>query len=201
MNDNYADRTWTSVDGLQLYARDYAGLDGPAKLPVVCIHGLTRNSRDFEDVAPWIAARGRRVLAVDVRGRGRSDRDPNPANYQPAVYAADMVGLMMQAGIGRAVFVEPNAFCPLFYAQIAGTPGMTFRADGGIVRMRAGRLRRAAAAAGLVDVATATFGMLPPALVNRPRGRALEALAERPEALAPVRAFRVLSGRAAQAGL
>jgi SAM-dependent methyltransferase len=102
---------------------------------------------------------------------------------------------------GRAVFVEPNAFCPLFYAQIAGTPGMTFRADGGIVRMRAGRLRRAAAAAGLVDVATATFGMLPPALVNRPRGRALEALAERPEALAPVRAFRVLSGRAAQAGL
>jgi pimeloyl-ACP methyl ester carboxylesterase len=105
MNDNYADRTWTSVDGLQLYARDFAGLDGPAKLPVVCVHGLTRNSRDFEDVAPWIAAQGRRVLAVDVRGRGRSDRDPNPANYQPAVYAADMVRLMMQAGIGRAVFL------------------------------------------------------------------------------------------------
>jgi pimeloyl-ACP methyl ester carboxylesterase len=66
---------------------------------------LTRNSRDFEDVAPWIAARGRRVLAVDVRGRGRSERDPNPLNYQPPVYAGDVVSLMMQAGVGRAVFV------------------------------------------------------------------------------------------------
>ena len=73
---DHAERTWTSADGLTLFARDYAGSDGPAKLPVICIHGLTRNSRDFEEVAPWIAARGRRVLAVDVRGRGRSDRDP-----------------------------------------------------------------------------------------------------------------------------
>lgn len=105
MHTDFADRVWTSADGLSLYARDYAGAAGPAKLPVVCIHGLTRNSRDFEDVAPWIAARGRRVLAVDVRGRGRSDRDPNPLNYQPPVYAGDVVGLMMQAGIGRAVFV------------------------------------------------------------------------------------------------
>ncbi|MBW3616976.1 MAG: alpha/beta hydrolase [Proteobacteria bacterium] len=102
---DYADRTWISADGLTLYTRDYAGAAGPAKLPVICIHGLTRNSRDFEAVAPWIAARGRRVLAVDVRGRGRSDRDPNPQNYQPAVYAGDVVSLMMQAGLGRAVFV------------------------------------------------------------------------------------------------
>jgi len=102
---DFADRFWTSADGLNLYARDYAGAAGAAKLPVICIHGLTRNSRDFEDVAPWIAARGRRVLAVDVRGRGRSDRDLNPQNYQPPVYAGDVVSLMMQAGIGRAVFV------------------------------------------------------------------------------------------------
>lgn len=102
---DFADRSWTSADGLSLYARDYAGAAGPARLPVICIHGLTRNSRDFEEVAPWIAARGRRVLAVDVRGRGRSDWDPNPANYQPAVYAGDVVSLMMQAGLGRAVFV------------------------------------------------------------------------------------------------
>lgn len=101
----FADRYWTSADGLRLYARDYAGAAGPAKLPVVCIHGLTRNSRDFEEVAPWIAQQGRRVLAIDVRGRGRSARDPNPMNYQLPVYAGDVVGLMMQAGLGRAVFV------------------------------------------------------------------------------------------------
>jgi pimeloyl-ACP methyl ester carboxylesterase len=102
---DFADRFWTSVDGLNLYARDYPGAAGPARLPVICIHGLTRNSRDFEEVAPWIAARGRRVLALDVRGRGRSDRDPNPMSYQIPVYAGDVVSLLMQAGIGRAVFV------------------------------------------------------------------------------------------------
>jgi pimeloyl-ACP methyl ester carboxylesterase len=102
---DHAERFWTSADGLTLFARDYAGASGPAKLPVICIHGLTRNSRDFEAVAPWIAAQGRRVLAVDVRGRGRSERDPNPMNYQPPVYAGDVLALMAHAGIARAVFL------------------------------------------------------------------------------------------------
>ena len=78
--NGFSDRWWTSSDGLRLYARDYAGADGDARLPVLCIHGLTRNSKDFEDVAPAIAATGRRVLVLDVRGRGRSDRDPVPTN-------------------------------------------------------------------------------------------------------------------------
>ena len=101
----FADRSFTSADGLQLYARDYAPASGPAKLPVVCLHGLTRNSRDFEEVAPWIAERGRRVLAVDVRGRGRSARAPDPMTYQPPVYAGDVQALLLQAGISRALFV------------------------------------------------------------------------------------------------
>ena len=99
------DRTWTSADGLALFARDHAPASGPAKLPVICIHGLTRNSRDFEVVAPLIAAQGRRVLSIDVRGRGNSDRDPNPANYNPAIYAMDVIALMTQSGMGRAHFI------------------------------------------------------------------------------------------------
>lgn len=98
-------RTWTSADGLTLFARDYAAADGPARLPVVCLHGLTRNSRDFEVVAPRIAACGRRVLALDVRGRGRSAWDPSPLNYNPAVYAGDVIALLEQSGISRAHFV------------------------------------------------------------------------------------------------
>jgi pimeloyl-ACP methyl ester carboxylesterase len=101
----YSDRWWTSKDGLKLYARDYPGANGTAKLPVVCIHGLTRNSKDFEEVAPYLAATGRRVLALDVRGRGLSARDPQPMNYHPATYAGDVLALFAQAGIGRAVFV------------------------------------------------------------------------------------------------
>lgn len=99
------ERLWTSSDGLKLSARDYAGAGGPARLPVICIHGLTRNSRDFEDVAPAIAATGRRVLSLDVRGRGRSAYDPNPTNYNPAVYAGDVIALMHEAGLSRAVFL------------------------------------------------------------------------------------------------
>lgn len=100
----YADRWWT-VDGLKLHARDYGGGDGEARVPVICIHGLTRNAADFEDLAPWIAAKGRRVLAVDVRGRGRSAWDPDPYRYHPGTYAGDVIELMQKLAIGRAVFI------------------------------------------------------------------------------------------------
>ena len=105
MTPTFAERLWTSADGLSLYARDYAPASGPAKLPVIAIHGLTRNSADFEVIAPLIAQSGRRVLAVDVRGRGRSDRAPDPMTYQPATYAQDVLALLNQTGIERAVFL------------------------------------------------------------------------------------------------
>jgi pimeloyl-ACP methyl ester carboxylesterase len=102
---NYTEISFTSDDGLRLYARDYAASAGPARLPVICIHGLTRNSADFDELAPLLAALSRRVLAVDVRGRGHSQRDPNHENYTPAVYAGDVAKLMSDLGIARAVFV------------------------------------------------------------------------------------------------
>jgi len=102
---SFTDFFWTSYEGLPLHARDYAPVGESQKLPVICIHGLTRNARDFEDLAPKIAATGRRVLAVDVRGRGLSAHDPNPMNYHPGTYAADIVALLDAAGIEKAVFV------------------------------------------------------------------------------------------------
>jgi pimeloyl-ACP methyl ester carboxylesterase len=101
----YTDLSYQSNDGLSLYARDYASHSGPARLPVICIHGLTRNSSDFDELAPWIASLGRRVIALDVRGRGRSARDPDPTHYNPAVYAGDVIKLAHDLGIARAVFV------------------------------------------------------------------------------------------------
>lgn len=101
----YAERRWTSPDGLTLFARDYGGAAGVARLPVIAIHGLTRNSADFDTIAPLIAQSGRRVLAVDVRGRGQSDRAPDPMTYSPEVYARDILALMDQSGIDRAVFL------------------------------------------------------------------------------------------------
>jgi len=102
---NYTEISFTSDDGLRLYTRDYPATSGPARLPVICIHGLTRNSADFDELAPLIAALSRRVLAVDVRGRGQSQRDPRHENYNPVVYAGDVAKLMHELGIARAVFV------------------------------------------------------------------------------------------------
>lgn len=101
----FVERRWTSPDGLTLVARDYAPAAGTARPPVIAIHGLTRNSADFEAIAPLLAQSGRRVLAVDVRGRGLSNRAPDPMTYVPDVYARDVLALMEQAGIDRAVFV------------------------------------------------------------------------------------------------
>jgi pimeloyl-ACP methyl ester carboxylesterase len=102
---NFTETTFTSSDGLRLFARDYAPHSGPARLPVICIHGLTRNSADFDEVAPWIASLGRRVLALDVRGRGNSAYDPDPAHYNPMVYAGDVIKLAEDLGIARANFI------------------------------------------------------------------------------------------------
>lgn len=102
---SYAERRWTSSDGLSLFARDYPGDSGLARLPVICLHGLTRNSSDFEDVAPFIAALGRRVIVPDVRGRGLSQWDANPNNYVPRTYARDVKEMLDALGISRAVFI------------------------------------------------------------------------------------------------
>lgn len=117
----FTDRRWTS-DELSLYARDYAGAEGPARLPVIAIHGLTRNSADFGSIAPLIAATGRRVLALDVRGRGRSDRATDPMTYQPPVYAKDVLALMDQAGVGRAVFLGTSMGGLITMALTAAAP-------------------------------------------------------------------------------
>ncbi|HYD88984.1 MAG TPA: alpha/beta hydrolase [Vitreimonas sp.] len=101
----YEERIVETIDGLTIYARDYPPLLPETGLPVICLHGLTRNSRDFEIVAPRIAALGRRVVAADMRGRGKSANDPDPAHYVPAVYAQDVLALMDKLEIAKAVFI------------------------------------------------------------------------------------------------
>ena len=98
----FADRYWTSADGIKLHYRDYAG--SHERPPILCIPGLTRNARDYEPVAARYAGQWR-VLAIDLRGRGGSGFDPDPANYAPAIYVADVLKMLDQVGIADAVFV------------------------------------------------------------------------------------------------
>ena len=127
----FEERRWTSGDGLRLCTRDYPAVGASVRLPVVCLHGLTRNSKDFEELGPRIAERGRRVLVPDVRGRGMSAYDSNPANYHPKIYARDMLTLMDSLEISRAVFIGTSM--------------------GGIITMTLAALRSKAVAAAILN--------------------------------------------------
>lgn len=89
---------------LKLYARDYGGPNNGQGTPVICMHGLSRNSADFEHIAAHLSET-HRVISVDQRGRGRSDWDPEPVNYNPALYVQDMFKLMGDLGLSRAILI------------------------------------------------------------------------------------------------
>lgn len=98
----YADRYWSSQDGLTLHYRDYPGRgDRP---PVICLPGLTRNARDFEALATRLAGEWR-VLCPEMRGRGDSAYARDSASYNPLQYVEDLAALLDEAGIARFVSI------------------------------------------------------------------------------------------------
>lgn len=104
MSAGWSEQQTTVGNGLRLRWREYQG--SPNLTPVICLPGLTRNSRDFESLAPHLVSfLDRRVLAIDLRGRGRSDYDPDWRNYRLDVYVQDVIAVMAAAGVGRAVFI------------------------------------------------------------------------------------------------
>jgi pimeloyl-ACP methyl ester carboxylesterase len=97
----------TAQDGLRLHVREY-GARTATMLPVVCLPGLARTVADFDTLAPALANDGkrrRRVVAIDSRGRGRSDYDSNPENYNLAVELADVVTVLTALAVEPAVFI------------------------------------------------------------------------------------------------
>lgn len=103
MEASYRERFFDARDGLRLYAREY-GSDSATDATVLCLPGLTRNSADFADLASNIAPRYR-VLAADLRGRGRSQRDTDLQHYQPAVYIGDVLTLLEQLRAPRVAVI------------------------------------------------------------------------------------------------
>ncbi len=98
----YEEVTYQSDDGLTLYARDYP--KHPPAQTLLCMHGLTRNSSDFEPLCDYLHQEYR-IVSVDQRGRGRSQYDPNIDNYQPARYVQDMFTLIEHLGLDKPVLV------------------------------------------------------------------------------------------------
>jgi len=95
----------SAQDGLRLHVREY-GTRGAPSLAVVCLPGITRTVADFAELAPALAAgQRRRVIAIDSRGRGRSEYDSNPENYNFVVELGDIVSVLTALAIGPAVFL------------------------------------------------------------------------------------------------
>jgi pimeloyl-ACP methyl ester carboxylesterase len=99
-------------DGLRLHVREY-GTANASAVTAVCLPGLTRTVADFDVLAPALACGApqtqqrvaRRVIALDARGRGLSDYDHNPENYNLLVELGDLVAVLTALAVGRAVFI------------------------------------------------------------------------------------------------
>ena len=99
---DYENRYWWSNDGLRLHYREYPGDE--LRPPILCLPGLTRNARDFDEFAARLKGRWR-VIAVDLRGRGESAYAKDPMTYVPLTYVQDIEALLSELQIDRCIAV------------------------------------------------------------------------------------------------
>ena len=97
---------YVASDGLKLHACVYGGANS-GRWPVVCLPGLTRNARDFHELALRLStgANPRKVVAFDYRGRGQSAYDPDVGHYNVSVEAGDILAGLAALGIEEAAFI------------------------------------------------------------------------------------------------
>lgn len=102
-NENsYQNFYWQSDDGLKLHCRDYPSASD--NIPVICIPGLTRNARDFKHLGQFLEGK-RRVIMVNLRGRGESEYAKDSSTYHPKKYVTDVIQLMDELDIPKAIFL------------------------------------------------------------------------------------------------
>ncbi|MFT6670276.1 MAG: pimeloyl-ACP methyl ester carboxylesterase, partial [Afipia broomeae] len=124
MSAQFRDVFCQSADGLKLHAK-VIGPDNGSALPVLCLPGLTRTADDFDDIARAIAtnpAAPRKVIAVDYRGRGLSDYDPDPAKYAVPVELGDVLAIAASLGVSRAILLGTSRGGLISMAMAAAQP-------------------------------------------------------------------------------
>ncbi len=99
----FVERHYTAQDGLRLYYRDYA-CPQSTRLPILCLPGLARNSKDFATLAEHLSS-GRRVICPDLRGRGQSAYDPQWQHYTGTTYISDLMHLLTVTNCHRVVII------------------------------------------------------------------------------------------------
>lgn len=122
---SYQEKFISSHDDLRLYARDYRPYPKRlSKKPVLCLPGLTRNSKDFDEVAKALYEAGHRVVCVDYRGRGKSDYDDEWSNYDPKVYLGDIINQATALGIHNACVIGTSLGGLLAMGLCTFAPGL-----------------------------------------------------------------------------
>lgn len=172
LSRGYAEITVSASDGLRLFSRDY-GARGSDALAIVCLPGLTRNSADFHELALALsndAHRPRRVLALDYRGRGRSEYDPDPSRYDVRIELDDVLQVLTAAGVAEAILVGTSRGGLIAMAMAATRPALVRGAvindigpvieAAGLARIRGyvGKLPTPANADQAIDVAKTLMG-------------------------------------------
>ncbi|WP_299328463.1 alpha/beta hydrolase [Parasphingopyxis sp.] len=97
---DYSNGVWWSNDGLRLHYRLYDGPDNQP--PIICLHGLTRNARDWEPVVERLAGDWR-IYVLEMRGRGESAYAPDPMTYVPLTYVQDVEAFLKATDIRRYI--------------------------------------------------------------------------------------------------
>lgn len=117
-------RTISAPDGLRLYARDYGRSESPL---VICLPGLTRNSRDFHQLALLLSRdpiAPRRVITLDARGRGLSAWDDDKSRYNLVVETQDVLALCAALDISQAVFIGTSRGGLVLHLLAASRPDL-----------------------------------------------------------------------------
>ena len=176
MNGNASDYFYDTADGLRLYCRVYAA-QRPGGLTVLCLPGLTRNSRDFVALATHLSAQ-RDVLTADLRGRGRSAWDPDPSHYQLPIYVQDAWSLLESRCLSRVLVVGTSLGALMGMAMAAMKPdriaGVVLNDAGpeidpaGLRRIAgyAGKLPPVSSWAEAVEQAKSVYGLALPGLTD-----------------------------------
>lgn len=115
----WTDQFYETDDGLRIHARDYPGPEGAGT--VVCLHGLTRNAADFEALCGHLFGRYR-LLVIEQRGRGRSDRDPDPSHYEVGRYVQDTLGMLAALAIDKPVLIGTSMGGLMSMLMLAAAP-------------------------------------------------------------------------------
>ncbi len=113
-----------SEEGFHHIAYTEWGTPNPTLTPILCLHGMTRNGRDFDKLAEYMSYLGRHVFCPDIVGRGESSWLKNPLHYSFEQYMADMNAMIARIGAKQVDWIGTSlgGLIGMFLAAMPDTP-------------------------------------------------------------------------------